>query len=109
MRCLVHAKYHELMKSHIALTTLITNLQIRNESDSEKLNTEQFQLLVNFIDDLIQNDFNRLLSILYRVDISEEKLKQMLAENKNTEVQSAEIIANLLIEREEEKIKSRAK
>ena len=97
------------MKNHIALTTVIANLQIRNESEYEKLNTEQFQLLVNFIDDLIQNDFNGLLRILYRVDISEEKLKQMLAENKNTEVQSAEIIANLLIEREEEKIKSRAK
>ena len=97
------------MKDHIALTTIITNLQIRNESLSEKSNTDQFQLLVNFIDDLIQNDLNRLWSIMYRVDISEEKLKQMLAENKNTEVQSAEIIANLLIEREEEKIKSRAK
>ncbi len=97
------------MKSHIALTTLSTNLQIRNESDSENLTIEQFQLLVIFIDDLIQNDFNRLLSILYRVDISEEKLKQKLAENKNTDVQSAELIANLLIEREEEKIKSRAK
>ena len=97
------------MKDHIALTTIITNLQIRNESLSEKSNTDQFQLLVNFIDDLIQNDLNRLFRILYRVDISEEKLKQMLAENKNTEVQSAEIIANLLIEREEEKIKSRAK
>ena len=97
------------MKNHIALTTVIANLQIRNESEYEKLNTEQFQLLVNFIDDLIQNDLNRLFRILYRVDISEEKLKQMLAENKNTEVQSAEIIANLLIEREEEKIKSRAK
>ena len=97
------------MKNHIALTTVIANLQIRNESEYEKLNTEQFQQLVNFIDDLIQNDLNRLFRILYRVDISEEKLKQMLAENKNTEVQSAEIIANLLIEREEEKIKSRAK
>ena len=97
------------MKNHIALTTVIANLQIRNESEYEKLNTEQFQLLVNFIDDLIQNDLNRLWSIMYRVDISEEKLKQMLAENKNIEVQSAEIIANLLIEREEEKIKSRAK
>ena len=92
------------MENNKALINVITNLQIE-----EKSNAEQFEVLVAFIDDLIRNDFNRLLSILYRVDISEQKLKMKLAENKKTTVRSAEIIAQLLLDREEEKIISRAK
>ena len=98
------------MENNKALINIITNLQITEEETAlEKSNREQFKVVVDFIDDLIQNDFNRLLSILYRVDISEEKLKLKLAEHKNRNIPSAEIIANLLIEREEEKIKSREK
>ena len=96
------------MEHDKALLAVITNLQI-DDHNQEKSGTEQFELLADFIDDLIRNDFNRLLSILYRIDISEEKLKRKLVENKDTKVRSAEIIARLLIDREEEKIISRAK
>lgn len=97
------------MQNNQALSTVIKNLHIEEENDLEKSQSENFQILVNFIDDLIQKDFNRLVSILYRVDISEQKLKLKLAENKDSNVRSAEIIANLLIEREQEKIRSREK
>lgn len=97
------------MQNNQALSTIIKNLHIEEENDLEKSQSENFQILVNFIDDLIQNDFNRLVSILYRVDISEQKLKLKLAENKDSNIRSAEIIANLLIEREQEKIRSREK
>ena len=96
------------MEHNKALTAVVNDLQIE-ETVSERSSAEQLELLVTFIDDLIRNDFNRLLSILYRVDISEEKLKRMLAENKDTQVRSAELIAQLLVEREQEKIISRAK
>ena len=96
------------MENTKALTTVVQNLQIEAVASAQS-NADQFEILVSFIDDLIRNDFNRLLSILYRVDISEQKLKRKLAENKETKVRSAEIIAHLLIEREEEKILSRAK
>ena len=96
------------MEHNKALTAVVNDLQIE-ESVSERSSEEQLKVLVTFIDDLIRNDFNRLLSILYRVDISEEKLKRMLAENKDTQVRSAELIAQLLVEREQEKIISRAK
>ena len=96
------------MENDTALIKVLADLQIQKNL-SEKTTEEQFQLLVECIDKLIQNDFNRLLSILYRVDISEEKLKIRLAENRESKTPSAEIIANLLIEREEEKILSRAK
>ena len=96
------------MEHNKALIAVVNDLQIE-ETVSERSSEEQLKVLVSFIDDLIRNDFNRLLSILYRVDISEEKLKRMLAENKDTQVRSAELIAQLLVEREQEKIISRAK
>ncbi|WP_226065026.1 hypothetical protein [Kaistella polysaccharea] len=96
------------MENTKALTTVVQNLQIEAVASAQS-DADQFEILVSFIDDLIRNDFNRLLSILYRVDISEQKLKIKLAKNKETKVRSAEIIAHLLIEREEEKILSRAK
>ena len=96
------------MEHQNALLAVLNTLQIEDHNQ-EKSNTKQFELLVDFIDDLIQNDFNRLLSILYRVDISEEKLKLKLAEHKDSKMRSAEIIAHLFVEREAEKIISREK
>ena len=61
--------------------------------------------LAHSINDLIENDFAGLVQILYRKDISESKLKELLAEN--TGHDSGWIIANLLIEREQQKIESR--
>ena len=63
------------------------------------------QVLVDKINDLINNDFQKLVSILYRVDVSEIKLKQLLNENAGTN--AALIIADLMIERQAEKIRSR--
>lgn len=96
------------MQNNTALTTVIKNLQIEDSVVAQS-DADQFEVLVEFIDDLIQNDFSCLLRILYRIDISEAKLKQKLNENKEVNVRSAELIANLVIEREEEKIRSRAK
>lgn len=61
--------------------------------------------LIEVINELIENDFNRLIQMLYRLDISESKLKKLLQTHKNTD--AAEIIADLIIERQLEKIKSR--
>ncbi|HKH63439.1 MAG TPA: hypothetical protein VKA49_21530 [Flavitalea sp.] len=61
--------------------------------------------LAHSINELIENDFAGLVQILYRKDISESKLKELLAEN--TRHDSGWIIANLLIEREQQKIESR--
>src|SRR6187200_2775899 len=63
------------------------------------------QVLVDKINDLINNDFQKLVSILYRMDVSEIKLKQLLTENPGTN--AALIIADLMIERQAEKIRSR--
>ena len=97
------------MENDKALDTVVNNLDLLKLNNDQKSNAEQFAILVAFIDDLIRNDFNRLVSILYRVDISVSKLKQKLAENTDNKIPAAETIARLFIEREEEKIISRAK
>lgn len=97
------------MENKKALNEVLDKLQIFEGQDKEHSTTEQFKSLVNYIDALVKNDFNRLLRILYRVDVSEEKLKKRVAENTDINLRSAEIIAHLLIEREQEKIESRAK
>ena len=63
------------------------------------------QLLAEKINELITNDFQKLVLILYRMDVSEIKLKQLL--NENAGANAAVIIADLMIERQAEKIKSR--
>ena len=54
---------------------------------------------------LIIHDFNKLIYILYRADINEQKLNKLLAENKKED--AGKIIAALFIQRQLEKIKSR--
>src|SRR6185436_12330904 len=63
------------------------------------------QLLAEKINELVNTEFQKLISILYRMDISEPKLKQVLKDNPGTN--AGIIIAELMIERQAEKIKSR--
>ena len=57
------------------------------------------------INDLISEDFSKLVQILYRADVSETRLKRELAINKNTD--AGTIIANLFLERQKQKIESK--
>ena len=72
---------------------------------NEKDHSFAKQILAEKIDYLINNDFQKLVSILYRMDVSEAKLKQMLNENPGTN--ASLIITDLMIERQEQKIISR--
>ena len=81
-------------------------VHIINESFSLQTTENDFmQLLADKINDLILHDFNKLISALYRADISEKKLNALLAENKNKD--AGKLIAQLFIERQSEKIRSR--
>ncbi len=62
-------------------------------------------LLAARINYLITNDFTQLVQILYRIDVSEPKLKSLLKQNPDED--AGKIIAALVIERQLEKIKSR--
>ena len=61
--------------------------------------------LISIVNSLLLHDFNKLVQILYRVDVREQKLKELLQKNPQTD--AAIIIADLLIERQEEKIKTK--
>ncbi len=62
-------------------------------------------LLIDQLDFLIDHDFEKLLWILYRIDVIEEKAKVALAEN--TIQKPSEVLADLIIERQMEKAKTR--
>ena len=58
-----------------------------------------------YINHLLLHDFTTLISILYRVDVPEKKLKKILQEN--PELDAGDIIADLLLQGQEEKIATR--
>ena len=81
-------------------------VHIVNESfslQSDEVNL--VEILTERINFLIVNDFNKLIYILYRADINENRLNKLLAENKKED--AGKIIAALFIQRHLEKIKSR--
>ncbi len=61
--------------------------------------------LAAHINQLIQHDFEKLVSLLYRIDVSEHKLKNLLQQY--ADENAGKIIAQLIIERQQEKINSR--
>lgn len=72
------------------------------ENISFDLLKERISSHINF---LIQSDFQKLVSILYRVDVSESKLRHLLKERQGLD--AANIITDLIIERQLQKIRSR--
>lgn len=68
-------------------------------------NTDFFEKLSAAINILIIHDFERLVSILYRLDINEAKLEYLLAQK--TEENASDTIATLIVQRQLQKIKSR--
>lgn len=69
------------------------------ETGNELLRLEDLtpEQLAIFINDLIEKDFSRLVQILYRLDVSEDKLKTVLQENPTGD--AGNMIAILIIER----------
>jgi hypothetical protein len=65
----------------------------------------QYQAIVDHINALLQKDFSQLVSLLYRLDVSEAKLRALLQQNPDTD--AAILIANLVLERQAQKIRSR--
>ena len=58
-----------------------------------------------YINNLIVKDFEGLVSLLYRLDINEKKLKYLLSVDAG--INASDTIAALIIERQVQKIKSR--
>ena len=78
---------------------------MNNNSELISLEKLSFDELVAHINQLISKDFAKLVYLLYAVDVSEKKLKQLLAEHPNED--AGKLIALLMLERQEQKKKSR--
>lgn len=85
------------------IPSLSNSLQIElpDKISYEKLK----ETIAAYIHSLIEKDFHRLISLLYRLDINETKLRLLL--HNNSEVNAGSIIAEMIIERQVQKIKSR--
>ncbi len=69
--------------------------------DAPSLEALQIALAAH-INDLIVNNFEKLIYLLYRIDISENRVKQLLEQSRNT--MAGETIAKAIIERQLQKI-----
>src|SRR5215831_8793218 len=87
-------------------STLLSELSNKLEIDlPEKRSLEELKLFLSgYVDHLISNNPDKLVSILSRVDVSEKMLKENLH---NKEENASSIMAQMIIERQLEKIKSR--
>ena len=68
----------------------------------EKPIEEIREQLISLINELINTDFHALVQLLYRIDVDEKKLKQLL--KAHADIDSASIIADLIIKRQLQKI-----
>jgi hypothetical protein len=68
--------------------------------------TDLIELLAQKINYLILNDFDKLISILYRADVDEKKLHNVLQNNKDET--AGKLIAHIYITRQLEIMQSRA-
>ena len=60
----------------------------------EKLTTPDLETLIN---EMIKNDFSKLVQLLYRIDVSEAKLKNILQVHPNED--AGKLIAEVVIAR----------
>ncbi len=75
--------------------------------DVELLQNQSFlEDLASEINQLILTNFEKLVQLLYRIDVSEAKLKTLLKEN--PEKDAGKLIAWLITERQLQKIKQKA-
>ena len=89
---------------NVELIKLLNNelaIDIAEKITYSELHTQ----LADYINGLIKNDFDKLISYLYRIDVNEQKLKTLLQKNPNEN--AGNIIAALIIERQQQKIKTR--
>ena len=77
-----------------------------NDDLSPEKRDSLYLTLKEEVNRLINEDFNKLVQILYRIDVPEKKLRQVLSDNPSTD--AADIIAKMIMERQMEKARLRA-
>jgi hypothetical protein len=76
--------------------------------ESEDVRFQELRkVLVRRIEELIEKDVEKLKWILYRIDVSEKKVHDALATN--AQLHYPDVLADLIIDRQIEKVQTRAK
>lgn len=86
--------------------TIESTIDLFNEDLSPEKRDSLYLILKEEVNRLINEDFNKLVQILYRIDVPEKKLRQVLSDNPSTD--AADIIAKMIMERQMEKARLRA-
>jgi adenosine deaminase len=86
-------------KNSDQLVQLVQTISMEKPADAF---VKQLTEAINY---LLLHDFEKLVYVLYRIDVNEKLLKQLLQEN--TQTDAADIIANLIIKRQQEKLTSK--
>ena len=103
---------HPLLK--VLILTKQDNINLAYQAIASELNMpvssfvetdESMRQLAAAINHLVQVNFSRLVHILYRLDVSEAKLKEVLREQPHAD--AGELIATMMVERQLKKMADR--
>ena len=84
---------------------VVKDLTLLKEADTDISNFDKLKAwLAHEIQMLMDHDFQRFLNMLYRIDVDEQKAKEAFADN-----DPSWRLAELIIERELQKVESRRK
>lgn len=92
------------MKNSLSIDSAIAKNFVLDANDDKEYSKEDILATINY---LIENDMEKLLFILYRVDVAEDKIRSALSFSAGED--AASIIYNHIYDRELEKAASRAK
>lgn len=84
----------------------IDNSYLPQASDESELFRQLRAVLIRRIEELLEKDSEKLMWILYRIDVSEKKVRASLEANSSSDY--AQVLADLIIERQIEKARTRA-
>ncbi|MGB0881331.1 MAG: hypothetical protein ACPGSO_00145 [Vicingaceae bacterium] len=78
------------------------SFQITFKGDQESPYQELYAQILPLIDELLNDDYPKLMAMLYRIDLDEEFLNRKLKENSHADTD--EVITDLILKRELQKV-----
>ena len=78
------------------------SFEITFKGDQESPYQELYKQILPLIDELLNDDYPKLMAMLYRIDLDEEFLNRKLKEN--SQADTDEVISDLILKRELQKV-----
>lgn len=86
-------------------TTSLIKIVSKDFDLAENLSEEQLrEAMIKAFEYLVEDDFPKLIQILYKADVDQYKLKELLANNET--LSSGAVIANAYLDRQKAKIET---